>query len=260
MKLFQFSLPLLAVLSVVSCRSQSMPDDVSDLQSKASRGDDSAGQNFPPFDAFKIWSTGKGLKGTKGVFEYPANYDSPRVPSGTQPDGVFYDDTRFSEGTDTDVDDWDGWRGEPTDGVKEEDGVLMYPSKSGRKLKLRFSEISDDNEKMTHVEAKNYCESKNMRLPTIMELFDYCVAEKDGVKQVNKSKNHANEKIADRFPNNRCVSSKTQTDNLLKAPVDFIWSASVTMSGSARVFRTRRGDIGSMDRSFIGVRTVCVGN
>jgi hypothetical protein len=53
--------------------------------------------------------------------------------------------------------------------------VLIYPSKEGRTLSLKFSPAATVN--MTHPEAVNYCKKMGLRLPTIQELLDFCGAE-----------------------------------------------------------------------------------
>jgi hypothetical protein len=51
-------------------------------------------------------------------------------------------------------------------------GTITYPEKNGRQLKLTFTAQAPDL--MNHYDARKYCADKQLRLPTIRELFDFC--------------------------------------------------------------------------------------
>jgi hypothetical protein len=58
----------------------------------------------------------------------------------------------------------------PTSGTSVENDLLVYPARNHRQLKLNSAE------------ALSYCKAKEMRLPTVRELFDFCAA---GVTEPN---------------------------------------------------------------------------
>jgi len=114
------------------------------------------------FNAVNVWRDGQGSE----MMGYPQGYDD--VIGMTTPDGVFYvedalywTDRKFS--------------GISTEGAKVANGAREYSVQNGKKLKLRFSQISE--QKMPHADAVKYCQSRGLRLPTARELFDFCTAE-----------------------------------------------------------------------------------
>jgi hypothetical protein len=60
-----------------------------------------------------------------------------------------------------------------TPGAKFENGILIYPSKDGRELKLKFK-FGIAGTPYTHVEAIKHCQEKGARLPILQEIMDYC--------------------------------------------------------------------------------------
>jgi hypothetical protein len=122
--------------------------------------------NSQAFNAFNIWRDGKGIE----ISDYPRNFQS--TTGVVNSDGVFF----FAEGMFWKKGD-DGVRNfiaVPTEGAKVEGDVLIYPPRSGKQLKLKFSPMNQDT--ASHGEAVQKCKDKNMRLPTVRELFDFCAA------------------------------------------------------------------------------------
>lgn len=116
--------------------------------------------NPKSFNAFNIWRDGQGSE----ILEYPQGYD---VEEGSAtPDGVFYEERHayYSHGI---------FQGIPTSGASVASDILVYPAHGGRTLKLKFSPGSPY---MKHSDAVRYCKEKALRLPTVRELFDFCVA------------------------------------------------------------------------------------
>ncbi len=68
----------------------------------------------------------------------------------------------------------------PTSGTSVENDLLVYPARNHRQLKLNFDVTS--TKAMNFAEALSYCKAKEMRLPTVRELFDFCAA---GVTEPN---------------------------------------------------------------------------
>ena len=169
---------------------------------KSAEDDGSIGSNPPEgvtqmnpkaFNAVNIWRDGQGSE----ITDFPQDYND--VIGSTTPDGVFYvEDAVY----------WTGrkFTGMPTEGAKVANDLLEYPTQNGKKLRLQFSQISE--QKMPHAEAVTYCQSRGLRLPTARELFDFCAA---GVPEPNYGSNFERGK----YPlTARCAGG-------------FIWSASI---------------------------------
>ncbi len=145
-------------------RNYNTSSDVKDDDKKATEIDPMA------YNAFTIWLTGKG----DPVFAIPQGYEGSS--NGKQPDGVFYinrksylreysDDSKFV--------------GAVTEGASYKNGVLEYPKKDGRELKLKVEKHM--NVGKMQLEAIKYCESKQQRMVTAQELFDFCSLYKEGM-------------------------------------------------------------------------------
>jgi hypothetical protein len=114
------------------------------------------------FNAYQMWSTGKG----KPVHEYPKWKTSAEAAKSF--DAAFaVSEAEWYAG--------DRFVGKRTKDAfaKEYGNSLVYPERSGFELRLSVSKTSN---MMGFFEAVNHCKEKNMRLPTIRELFDYCTA------------------------------------------------------------------------------------
>jgi hypothetical protein len=122
--------------------------------------------------------------------------------------------------------------GVPTEGAKVVNGVLEYPVKNNKALKLKFTAKSQGA--MPHSAAAEHCKQQGLRLPTVRELFDFCV--------VGTAPNGEG-----RFDNNRCGEN-------------WIWAASVYSDNRYYAWRFNgdNGLAGLFDRNpSYGVR--CVG-
>jgi hypothetical protein len=117
--------------------------------------------NPKAFNAFLLWRDGKGTP----ILDYPAGYDVQEGKS--DPDGMFYvaPSTFWQD---------DKFIGSVTEGAKVEGDLLIYPTKEGRALALRFSAPAE--KKMTHANAVQHCKAKGLRLSHIQELYDFCAA------------------------------------------------------------------------------------
>jgi hypothetical protein len=182
--------------------------------------------NWPIFNAFDVWRDGVGTP----FVDYPAGYFS--TAGEISPEGVFY------------VDGGEYWSGSkflgiPTFGAVVEGNTLVYPSKNGKQLKLKFFDLS--SKEMSHKDAAEYCRSQGVRLPTARELLDFCGA---GVTEPNYGPSFRE----DKYPR----TARCGRQNL--------WSASVGSNyrGSAWRFYGAHGTVNaSFRKNTYGVR--CVG-
>ncbi|NBX16135.1 MAG: hypothetical protein EBR09_02090 [Proteobacteria bacterium] len=149
--------------------------------------------NGLPFNALKVIEDPK----TAPITAYPKNFGKPGVniikPDGNGLLSVASDQVFFSS-----MKDWFGsttvevnkvkktfeyqLQATPTTYVTVTDddendgqggGVLTYKL-DGRTLEIKVSEVQDTE--MNHTDAINACASKQLRLPTARELFDFCFA------------------------------------------------------------------------------------
>lgn len=125
--------------------------------------------------------------------------------------------------------------GEPKKKAAKAEGVLIYPEKNGRTLRLKFSALSERG--MYHDEARDFsAPEKGLRLPTARELLDFCTAGLTPNKE-GKSEQH------------RCGF------------LDSTWTASVLADSisSAWVFNGYIYELGQTDRENpVNVRCVVV--
>jgi hypothetical protein len=127
----------------------------------------SADINPQAFNAFNLWLDGQGNES----LSYPDGYSE--IEGTIASDGVFYV---------AEEDFWDHrkFTAVPTPGIAVKDKTLFYPERNGRKLILEFSPVSETP--LSQPEAVEFCESMNMRMPTVREIFDFCTA---GVSEAN---------------------------------------------------------------------------
>jgi hypothetical protein len=154
------------------------------------------------FNAFDIWRDEKGVE----ILDYPLGYDA--LEGAATPDGVFYVDRESY---------WDKkFTGVPTKGAKVVDGVLEYPLKNGKQLKLKFAKAT--RLYMSHMEAVQYCKNNGKRLPTVREIFDFCAA---GVTEPNYGPDFK----VDRYPSTaRCYEDGGGwTTSVYSADREDIW-------------------------------------
>jgi hypothetical protein len=120
----------------------------------------------------------------------------------------------------------------PTQGAKVDANVLVYPEKKGRQLQVRFFDVSENE--MNHDDAARFCKIKGLRMPTIQELFDFCVAETE-------------RSLEGRYQNHRCKGRS------------FLWSVSLLSENLANAWEFGGvGSPGDSDRYALGV-VRCVG-
>lgn len=177
----------------VSCK----PREYNSAKTKNSVSQSSAADvNAMAFNALKIWNGEVSPDGSpaKEILEYPTHPLSYNSYQG-RPDA---DEVFYSAGSEyvpavitpasvTEV--GSAEMGYPeiqlTEGLRVdkegEDEILVYPvnKKSGKSLKLRFTK--EDSQVTNQEAAVKYCASRNMRLPTSRELFDFCTADISGL-------------------------------------------------------------------------------
>jgi hypothetical protein len=178
----------MGILSV-SCK----PREYNSAETKSSVSQGSAGEvNAMAFNALKIWNGEVLPDGSpaKEILEYPTHplsYNSYQgkpdadevfysagseyVPAVITPASVTgvgsaemgYPNIQLTEGLQVEKD--------------REDEILVYPAnkKSGKSLRLRFTK--EDSQVTNQEAAVKYCASRNMRLPTSREVFDFCTAD-----------------------------------------------------------------------------------
>jgi hypothetical protein len=171
----------------------------SDSEVKDAHASDGVMQVNPKaFNAFNIWRDGQGSE----ILDYPQDYYGDGHQTS---DGVFYVEATA----------W--WKdgkfiGVPTEGAEVVNDVLEYPVKNGRELKLKFTYVPADRWRIwsvTQPDAIEYCKSKDLRLPTLRELFDYCAA---GVTEPNYGPNY----VSGRYPTNaRCGENQPWSSSLV---------------------------------------------
>jgi hypothetical protein len=176
------------------------------------------------FNAYNMWLDGS----CDPVLNPPQDYENIT----SQEDGVFYESGKAYSSMKNNQQPI--LIGVPTAGAAVEGDLLVYPARGKRTLKLRFAPPSAT--KNSQSDAVKHCSEKGLRLPTIRELFDFCVA--DTPKSADGS-----------YPKNRCGSS------LLSASV-FSHSRS-----NAWIFDSSSGHVSNVAIRFdphgVGVR--CVG-
>jgi len=186
-----FALVGMGILSF-SCK----PRAFNSAETKSSMGQGSAGDvNAMAFNALKIWNGETASDGSqvKETLEYPTHPLSYQSHQG-KPDA---DEVFYSAGneyvpaviTPPSATGASAEMGYPkiqlTEGLRVErdgeDEILVYPvnKKSGKSLRLRFTK--EDSQVTNQEAAVKYCSSKNMRLPTSREVFDFCTAEIPGL-------------------------------------------------------------------------------
>ena len=160
------------------------------------------------YNAFLLWrDADKKTDGAKTapILELPSGYD---VRSGKiEPDDVFYvSRDAYWKDIHSQV-----WIGEETEGAKVDKDLLSYTAKDGRQLNLKFSSLSE--KPMSHFEAVQYCaaQTPKMRLPTIRELFDFCV------------KGFEREKFG-RYLKSRCGPDQLWSASIFSGYRDLVWS------------------------------------
>jgi hypothetical protein len=194
-----------SVLALVQCTPRNF-NAVSEVQGT---GDRSLMEASPtprpdkvPFNAYLLWRDGKGSP----ILDYPADYNvaGGRIAA----DGVFYvhPKTYFQD---------EKYTASVTDGAKVEGDLLIYPTREGRTLALKFSGSSE--KAMKHAKAVQYCNEMGLRLPHVQELLDYCAAGE------TKDSNGG-------YRNNRCQK-------------EIWWSASVYSRGRSGAWQFN-GDVG----------------
>lgn len=133
------------------------------------------------FNAYEIWSTGKG----SDILDYPADnyklHDGERERGfGIDSDRVFY---LIRKTLYRDIN-WPNGPTEylpvPTKDAKVANDTLEYPILNGKQLTLKFSAASPNI--MNQWDAMKYCQEKGMRLPTWHEILDFCTI---GVSEPN---------------------------------------------------------------------------
>ncbi len=175
------------------------------------------------YNAFLLWRGGTSVP----LFKLPSTYHL-RLLS-TKSDDVFYLSrsefwSRKSDGTYT--------AASPTVGTSIDGRTLVYPTKEQRVLRIKFEDPLESD--MTHDESVASCKMQGLRLPTIRELFDFCVA---GLEQSTTGK----------YPAHRCPSER------------FFWSATLDSENSTYAWSFGgHGSVGTDDR-YVRGQVRCVG-
>lgn len=188
---------LIALVSVgilsISCN----PRAFNSAETKSPVAGGSAGDVNPmAFNALKIWNGEVAPDGSqvKEVLEYPTHPLSYHSYQGKPDvDEVFYTAgkeyhptvTKPASGTGVGSAEMGYPQIQLTEGLRierdGEDEILVYPvnRKSGKSLRLRFTK--EDSQVTNQEAAVKYCASRNLRLPTSREVFDFCTADTPGL-------------------------------------------------------------------------------
>jgi hypothetical protein len=146
------------------------------------------------FNAFLLWRDGK----SEAILDYPAGFGSKGKKP---PDAIFYvDESEYLRG--------ESFIAVPTVGAAVSNDVLTYQSKNNRQLALKFEMLAGD--KMVHAKAVEECKKKQMRLPTLREAFDYCVA---GTERLPNGS----------FKDHRCGKEPLWTASLFAENNQYVW-------------------------------------
>jgi hypothetical protein len=116
--------------------------------------------NAKAFNAFLVWHEGQ----KKDILSYPQSWSVSNISHQIH-DGVFYVEHASY---------WQNHKfvGVPTQDSKVANDVLVYSVKNGKQLKLKF--LAQTEKKMTQFEAAEHCQNRDLRLPTVREILDYC--------------------------------------------------------------------------------------
>jgi hypothetical protein len=163
-----------AACALVQCKPREFDND-SGVKS-STLGDGVTQVNAKAFNAYKLWNDVNKIKilDSDYITEYPQDY---AVNKGTTtPDDALYFSQKANWYSNNEI---NRFTGKPTEGAKVVNDVLEYPVKNGKKLNLKFTAESPNRMK-DHAEAAEHCKQQGLRLPHILELFDFCAA---GVKE-----------------------------------------------------------------------------
>lgn len=201
------------ILAVVasSCKARKVSDEsgIDQVNAKVSQVDATA------FNAYQIWRDGKGRK----ITEYPGFYEDSEyfsIDSENEFYGVFYfPRAEFNKDENNSI-----FVATPTQDAKVEGNLLIYPVRNAQQLKLKFSKREEDS-LISHSGAVNYCKSKNLRLPSAREIFDFCATGVTEIKYGNV--------FLEKYPKNaRCNDGKDEiwTSSLWSFRTSYAWTFS----------------------------------